>query len=167
VSKYQLAQFNVAVMKFPLDAPEMAEFVAALAPINALAERAPGFVWRLQGDGGDSTAFRPIGEHVLVNMSVWEDVASLDAYTYRSGHVEIVRRRRDWFELMKEMSFVLWWVERGRIPTVQEALEKLERARREGPTPEAFTFRNAFAPPDAELPGAPIALGGARPAEGH
>ena len=95
MSAYELAQLNVAVMKEPLDSPGMADFVANLDRINALAEASPGFLWRLQSDAGDATAFRPLGETTLVNMSVWKNVESLNQYVYRSAHAEIMRRRNE------------------------------------------------------------------------
>lgn len=149
MSTCELAQLNVAVMKEPLESPSMADFVANLDRINALAESSPGFVWRLQTEDGDATAMRPMGEDTLVNVSVWRDVESLNNYVYQSAHVEIMRRRRDWFERMREAYVVLWWVRKGHRPTEQEAIEKLELLRAKGPTEEAFTFRHAFPPPDA------------------
>lgn len=47
MSAYELAQLNVASMKYPLDSPEMADFANNLDRINALAEASPGFAWRL------------------------------------------------------------------------------------------------------------------------
>ncbi len=149
MSAYELAQLNVAVMNEPLESPSMADFVASLDRINALAEQSPGFVWRLQTEEGDATALRPMGDDVIVNMSVWKDVESLNDYVYRSAHVEIMHRRKEWFQRMKDAYMVLWWVPRGHRPTVQEAIARLERLRQEGPTGAAFNFRQAFAAPDA------------------
>jgi hypothetical protein len=129
----------------------MADFVGNLDRINALAERSAGFIWRLQSDDGNATSIRPLGEDVLVNMSVWRDVQSLSEFVYRSDHAGIMRRRRDWFERMREAFVVLWWVPRGHRPTLEEALVKLERLRTQGPTAEAFSFRQAYGPPDAPL----------------
>ena len=156
MSTYELAQLNIAIMKEPLDSPVMADFVANLERINALAENSPGFVWRLQSEEGDATALRPLGNETLVNMSVWRDTESLNQYVYQSAHVEIMRRRKEWFSRMREAYVVLWWVRAGHRPTIAEASEKLERLRAEGPTAAAFTFRNAFPPPHASparLPG--------------
>ena len=164
MSKFELAQLNIAVLKAPLESPVMAEFVANLDRINAVAEAAPGFVWRLQTDDGDATALRPLGENVLVNMSVWRDVAALNHYVYKSAHLEVMRRRKEWFERMAQAYLVLWWVPRGHRPTVEEAVERLELLRMQGPTPRAFNFRNAFLPPDAARPDAPFAFGDACPA---
>jgi hypothetical protein len=45
---YVLAQVNIARMRAPLDSPLLADFVADLDPVNATADTAPGFLWRLQ-----------------------------------------------------------------------------------------------------------------------
>ena len=163
MSRYELAQLNVAIMKEPLEAPGMADFVANLDRINALAEASAGFVWRLQTEEGDATALRPMGENTLVNMSVWRDVASLNDFVYRSAHVEIMRRRKEWFERMSDAYVVLWWVPKGHRPSIDEALSKLALLRNKGATAEAFTFRQAFDAPDAEEPRAPFAFGDACP----
>ena len=150
MSAYQLAQLNIGVIKGPMDSPVMADFAGNLDRINALAESLPGFVWRLQTEEGDATAIRPFeDENMLVNMSVWRDVESLNQYVYHSAHVELMRRRREWFERMDAAFLVLWWVPAGHIPSVEEALARLELLRTTGPTAEAFTFHRAFSAPDA------------------
>lgn len=161
---YELAQLNVAVMKTPLDSPEMADFVGNLDRINALAEQSPGFVWRLQSAEGNATDFRPLGENVLVNLSVWSDVASLSRYVYRTAHVEIMRRRREWFERMSAAYLVLWWVPAGHRPTEHEAIARLERLRAEGPSPDAFTFAQAYGPPDSAAAASPFRIDDTCPA---
>ena len=150
MSAYELAQLNIGIFRGPIDSPVMAEFVANLDRINALADRAPGFVWRLQTEDGNATAIRPFDdENMAVNMSVWRDADSLRAFVYHTAHVEIMRRRREWFERMSEAFLVLWWVRKGHRPTVDEAIARLEALRANGPTRDAFTFRQAFPPPDA------------------
>jgi hypothetical protein len=150
MSAYQLAQLNIGRIKAPMDSPVMAGFANNLDRINALAEATPGFVWRLQTDEGDATAIRPFDDpDMLVNMSVWRDVESLNRYVYQSAHVELMKKRREWFERMDEAFLVLWWVPAGHIPSVAEAVARLDKLRSHGPTPEAFTFRHAFPPPDA------------------
>lgn len=152
MSTYELAQLNIGVIKGPMDSPVMAEFAANLERINAMAESAAGFVWRLQTDDGDATAIRPFdNDNMLINMSVWQDIESLSAYVYKSGHVEIMRRRREWFERMEQAFLVLWWMPKGHRPSVSEAIEKLELLRAKGPTPDAFTFREPFPSPGAGL----------------
>jgi Domain of unknown function (DUF3291) len=165
MSAYQLAQLNIGVIRGPIDSPVMAEFVANLDRINALAERTPGFVWRLQTEEGNATAIRPYpdNENMAVNLSVWKDVNSLRRFVFHSAHVEIMRRRREWFETMDEAFLVLWWVPEGHRPTIEEAKARLEVLRRKGPTAEAFTFRQFYPPPDAQAR-APSAFGDECPA---
>ena len=77
MSKYQLAELNVAELKAPLDSPQLKDFVDNLDRINALAEGSPGFIWRLKGDGNDATGLRPMGDRIIVNLSVWKDAETL------------------------------------------------------------------------------------------
>ena len=145
-----LAQVNVARALAPTDSPLLADFMAALDPVNALADGAPGFVWRLATEDGNATAIRPFeDERILVNMSVWETVEDLAAFVYRSGHLDVMRRRREWFARI-EHHMALWWVPAGHVPSLAEAKERLAHLRRHGPTPHAFTFKARFAP-DARL----------------
>jgi hypothetical protein len=151
-----IAQLNVGRMLAPVTAPEIADFMAALDPINALADTAPGFVWRLQTDDGNATSIHAFDDELmLLNMSVWESIETLRAFTYTTAHTDVLRRRREWFERLAVAHMVLWWVPAGHIPTVDEALERLDRLRRDGPTPAAFTFRVPFAA-DAGDPGIPL-----------
>lgn len=150
MSQYQLAQLNIATLLEPLDSPRLADFVANLDRINLLAEQSPGFVWRLKDDMGDATAIRPFGDNIVVNMSVWEDIESLHAYAFRSAHVDVLRRRKEWFENMSEAYAVLWWVPRDHRPTTQEASERLTCLREHGSTVAAFTFRKSFPAPGAQ-----------------
>ena len=151
MSKLYLAQLNIAVLKEPLDSPLLADFVANLDRINALAEDSPGYIWRLKTDEGNATAFCPLGENIIVNMSVWKDTASLQQYVHKSAHTEIMSRRKEWFERMPEAFMVLWWIPEDHLPTIEEAMEKLEQLRKHGPTPSAFSFRNPFPAPDSSL----------------
>ena len=146
MSGYHLAQVNVAVAKHPLDDPRMAGFTLMLDSVNAIADRAPGFVWRLVGEGdSDATAVRtPLGPDVMINLSVWESVEALRDFVYRSPHLDQLRQRAQFFELPKEPFQALWWVPAGHVPTVAEAIERLRMLRRDGPTPLAFTFRRLF-----------------------
>lgn len=148
MSSFQLAQLNIATLREPLESPSMADFVASLERINGLAEQSAGFVWRLQDDVGDATSLRPFGDLVIVNMSVWMDVESLRRFAFESAHVEIFRRRREWFERMSNAYSVLWWVRRGHRPTLDDASERLDCLRARGATVHAFTFKDTFSPPD-------------------
>lgn len=148
MESYELAQLNIGVIRAPMDSPVMEGFASNLDRINTLAEATPGFVWRLQTEEGDATAIRPFNDpNMLVNMSVWRDVESLNAYVYNSAHVELMRRRREWFERMTEAYLVLWWVPQGHRPSIKEAVERLRLLRAQGPSEHAFTFRQPFPPP--------------------
>ncbi len=148
MSKYELAQLNIARMKAPLESPVMAEFVANLGRVNELAEKSPGYKWRLKTEEGNATALRPFGVELLVNLSVWQDLKSLRDYVFGSGHAQIMQQRRQWFERMAEAYVVFWWVPAGHRPSVEEAKERLEYLRTHGPTQRAFTFRNPYPSPD-------------------
>jgi hypothetical protein len=144
---FHLAQVNIGRARGETTEPIMAGFMARLADINALAERTPGFVWRLQTDEGDATAVRPYGDsRIMINMSVWADLESLRTYVYRSAHAEVMKRRREWFEKFERVYAALWWVPAGHHPVVAEAVERLAHLEQYGPTPFAFTFAEPFDP---------------------
>jgi predicted AlkP superfamily pyrophosphatase or phosphodiesterase len=147
MAEFLLAQVNVGRLVAPLDDPRIDDFRNNLDRINALADAAPGFVWRLVGEGDNATDIDVFGDPLqILNMSVWTDMASLGAYVYRTAHREIMVRRREWFEPPTEAFQCLWWVRAGHRPTPQEAVERLTYLRRHGPSPFAFTFREPFAP---------------------
>ena len=147
--KYNLAQVNIAKARAPMDDPIMQGFVEQLDSINAIADAAPGFVWRLQTYGMDNaTALQPFeNPRILINMSVWDSIESLRAYVYSGPHVQVLRDRAQWFEPMTGPILVLWWIKEGHVPTVDEAKERLALLAEKGPTIEAFTFKISFSPP--------------------
>ena len=146
MSDDHLAQVNVARLLAPIESPEIAGFVAALDPVNARADRAAGFVWRLQTEAGNATAVHAFDDPlVIVNLSVWESLEALEAFAYGDqGHRAVLRRRREWFERHLESHTALWWIPAGTTPTVTEAVDRLEHLRAHGPTRRAFTFRDRF-----------------------
>jgi heme-degrading monooxygenase HmoA len=155
MSGYHLAQINVGKFIHSRDDPANADFMNALDPVNAQADGAPGFIWRLVGEGNDATDLVPdaTDPQLLVNMSVWTDVEALAAFVYRnSDHLAFMRRRKEWFEKI-EVFQALWWVLAGHIPSVSEGMERIALLKANGPTAKAFTFRQTFAAPD----GAPAA----------
>ena len=144
---HHLAQVNIARMVAPLDDPLMAEFVGRLDEINALADRSPGFVWRLQTESGNATYIRPYeDDRIVVNLSVWESVGHLKEYVYRSAHAEVMRKRGQWFEKFDGPYLALWWVESGHIPTVEEAKERLDYLRTHGESEFAFSLKRVYTP---------------------
>ena len=146
-----LAQVNIGRIRAPLDSPLLARFVARLDEINALADRSPGFVWRLQTPEGNATYLRPYDDdRILINMSVWESVEHLKAYVYGSSHRELLQQRRDWFEKLEGVYAALWWVPLGHRPSIDEAKTRLAHLAGKGPTPYAFSFKDTF-PVGSEL----------------
>jgi hypothetical protein len=145
---------NIARALAPLDSAQLAGFVAALDPVNAVADAAPGFVWRLQAEDGNATSLRAFEDDaegadggILVNMSVWESVEALGAFVYSAAHIAVLRQRRQWFEHMKDPYAACWWIPRGHIPAITEAEDRVRHVRRHGPTPWAFTLKVHFPPP--------------------
>ena len=147
--KYHLAEYNIARLIAPLDDPLIEPFVAALDPLNRLADEAPGFVWRLQTAEGDSTAVRVRDDPaIIINFSVWESADALSDFAYKSSHADIFRRRREFFGLLETPNLVCWWIPAGYEPTVEEAEDRLRHLEDHGPTPHAFTLKQLFPAPD-------------------
>jgi hypothetical protein len=146
---FHLAQCNIVKLKAPLDSPTVAGFVAALDPINAVADAAPGFVWRLKSDDGNATSIRVFADdQILLNMSVWESTEALRIYVYKSDHKEVLRRRREWADRFEGVQSALWWTRAGTVPEPTEAVARLEALGRLGPTEYAFSFQTPFDAPD-------------------
>ncbi len=149
VPDFHLAQVNIALPLEPLDSERLKGFVDALEPINAIADAAPGFVWRLQTEDGDATAIRPFDDdRLLINMSPWESLEAFAEFVYGPEHAGVMRHRRRWFVPMREMITALWWSPVGIVPTPADAVQRLDLLRTHGPTPDAFTVRQPFARPD-------------------
>ncbi|UUY04996.1 DUF3291 domain-containing protein [Svornostia abyssi] len=144
---FHLAQVNIGDTVAPTDSPQLADFMNGLDHVNAQADAAPGFVWRLQTEEGNATDLRVFDGAALINMSVWESLETLRAFVYENGdHRAYMRRRREWF-VKSDLPFqCLWWVPAGHIPSLEEAEERLTALRDRGPTPFAFTFRERFSP---------------------
>jgi hypothetical protein len=147
VADFHIAQINIGRARGAVDGPVLAEFMALLDPVNELADNWPGFVWRMQDDAGNNTSLRPYDdERIIVNMSTWETIDTLWDFVYAGMHLEVMRRRREWFERFESTYLGLWWVPAGTEPTVDEAKLRLASLDAHGPTPYAFTFKQRFAP---------------------
>lgn len=148
--QYHIAQINIGRVVAALDDPIMEGFVSRLDELNAIADRSPGFVWRLQTSAGNATYFRPYDDdRILMNMSVWESVESLKHYVYRTMHAELLRHRHEWFEKFAGTYLALWWVPAGHVPGIDEAKKRLAHLDSHGPTEFAFTFKKVFPPDEA------------------
>jgi hypothetical protein len=148
---YHLAQINISRLLAPIDDPQITGFVNQLDEINALADRAPGFVWRLKSESGNATDIAYNDDpFVIVNMSVWESIGALRGFAYKSDHAKVFRDRAKWFEKMEKPSYCLWWISAGHIPTVAEGRERLEHYQTHGATPYSFWFSQQFPQPADE-----------------
>jgi len=149
---FHLAQANVARVRAPIDSPDLAGFVALLEPINAIADKSPGFVWRLQSDDGNATSISVFDDdEFLVNMSVWKTVEQLRAFVFETQHLAVFQRRKEWFHRIAEAHLALWWIPAGQIPTVADAEEPITDLRAHGATPYAFTLTDPFPAPEGLL----------------
>jgi hypothetical protein len=148
---HHLAQINIARLIAPIDDPKIAEFVAQLEPINALADKAPGFVWRLQSESGNATDIAYCDDpFIIVNMSVWESIEALRNFACKSDHARVFRDRAKWFERMGKPHYCLWWIPAGHLPTVAEGRERLRHYQSNGATPYSFWFTQPFPQPADE-----------------
>ena len=143
-----MAQLNVGRLRAPIDDPRIDDFRSNLAPINALADASPGFVWRLQSDSGNATDIQAYDDPLMiVNMSVWDSIDRLFDFAYRTSHTKVMNRRKEWFDPLPGPHMVLWWIPAGTVPTVEEAKRRLDYLAAHGPTATAFTFKVRFPAP--------------------
>lgn len=148
MAKFQLAQINIARLLYPEGDSRVAFFFDNLERINTLAERSPGFVWRLKDESGDATSINAFDDPMLiVNMSVWESIEALHDFAFNTIHRKIFERRTEFFTSLDGPHAALWWVKVGAYPTTEDAKKKLEHIEAHGPTQKAFTFAKRFSPP--------------------
>ncbi len=140
-----LAELNVGRLLAPTDDPRVAEFMGALDRVNGLGKRMPGFVWMMEGSGdpgtGNTEAKIDGDAQYVSNLTVWENVETLEAFVWNTVHRAFYERRQEWFEVLGKMHFVMWWVPAGHRPTLEEALERLEHLRVHGDSEQAFGWK--------------------------
>jgi hypothetical protein len=147
MTDFHIAQLNVARSVAPLDDARMADFMNSLDEINGLGESSPGFVWRLKSDSGNATDIKLSDNPLfIINLTVWRSIDDLYAFVYRSHHKDYFARRFEWFERYGAPSSVMWWIPAGTVPTPEEAMRRLALLTENGPTPDAFTFKQRFDP---------------------
>jgi hypothetical protein len=146
---YHLAQVNIAKRLAPMDDPIMQDFINNVEKINAIADEAEGFIWRMQDEDKDLGADIFQDDTLLINMSVWESLVSLFNYTYKSGHIEVFKRKKEWFSKMKMVHMAFWYIPEGYEPTFQDAKQRLDYLNKYGDTPYAFSFKSKFSAKDA------------------
>ena len=148
---YYIAQINIAKLKYSLTDPRVKDFVDNLDRINKLAEKTPGFVWRLKDETGNAINIKIFDDELMIfNMSVWKTIQDLFAYTYRSDHIDVFRRKGEWYETMKEAHLALWWTPIGVYPSAHEGLGRLYYLQMHGPGPTVFTFKKQYSPEQLE-----------------
>lgn len=147
---WHLAEVDIGELRGGVDDPAMAEFFASLDPVNAIADKSPGFVWRLQSsDAPGATGVRPsIDPLLLINLSVWESLEALKTFVHRSNHADILRRRRQWMTPFEGVQLAMWWIPAGTLPTVNDGLSRLWHLDRYGTTELAFNFKETFQAPE-------------------
>jgi hypothetical protein len=140
-----LAVINIARARYPLDDPRMGDFVGNLDRVNGIADRSPGFVWRLVNTGNGTTDGFDDAQ-MVVNMAVWQSVEALENFTYRTIHKRFFARRREWFDPLETPHMALWWIDEGRVPSVEDGKARLELLNQKGPSQDAFVFGKVFTP---------------------
>ena len=145
---FHLAQINIGkILGASMNDPVMKDFVDQLDEVNALAEESKGFIWRLKDEANNATSIRAFDDdQVIVNMSVWQTAENLEAFVYSGRHLEVLKRRKEWFSRLK-MFMALWWIPAGSVPTIEEAKKRLLHLEENGPSAFAFDFKKRFAPP--------------------
>lgn len=140
--RMHLAELNVGRLLAPTDDPRVAEFMGALDRVNSLGKRMPGFVWMMEGSGAPGTGnteARIGGDAQFIsNLTVWESVETLETFVWNTVHRAFYERRAEWFEVLGQMHFVMWWVPEGHRPTLDEGLARLEHLRVFGDSEQAF-----------------------------
>ena len=149
---HQLAQINVGRLKYAAEDARLADFMNNLDYINGIAEASSGFIWRLKDETGNATNIRTYEDpRIIVNLSVWESIEALQAFAYRTEHVQFFRRREEWFEDFGGPSMALWWITAGEYPSADQGRTRLEHLAKHGSTQHVFTFREKFSAPDLAL----------------
>lgn len=145
-----LAQINVATAKYDMAAPEMADFAAMLNVVNELAERTPGFVWRLKDDNGAGATGVRVDDNprTIIQLSLWETPETLEHFVWKTVHAKVYNRKAEWFPHGTGPNLAFWWQPAGTVPTAMEAFARLQRLREQGPSLHAFGW--------AELSGADL-----------
>ncbi|MDG4649088.1 DUF3291 domain-containing protein [Roseibacterium sp. SDUM158017] len=141
---HHVAQLNVGQLWHPLDDPRTAGFTDNAGKVNAIADRSPGFVWRLVEDGQaslrDGVTPYPGDPCALRTLSVWEGPEALEHFVMRTLHGTFLKRREAWFRPQDHRTYVIWPVPAGHLPEVREGLDRLADLERDGPTDAAYDF---------------------------
>ena len=149
MKNFYLAEINIAKRLAPMDDPIMQDFVNNVDNMNAIADKSEGFIWRLQEEDKDEAVVIFQDDSLIINMSVWETINALFNYTYKSGHIEVFKRKKEWFSKMKMVHMAFWYVPEDYKPTFKDAKARLDHKEKHGDTPFAFSFKAKFTIEDA------------------
>ena len=144
MGKYALSQVNIAKRLAPFSDPIMQDFVNNVGKMNAIADTSEGFIWRLKDEDKDEAVLVFKDDSLIINISVWESREALFNYTYNSGHIEVFKRKKEWFSKINMLHMAFWYIPEGYIPTFQDAKDRLDFLNKHGETPYAFTFKSKF-----------------------
>ena len=155
VQGHHIAHFNIARLRAMPGDPLVAEFVDNVPKVNSIAERSPGFVWRLNDQSAQvsrDVRFEAVMDDPLlaVSLSVWETVEALEFFVEKTVHGAFLRRRESWFEPWTGPNYVIWPVASGHVPTLQEGKERLAALARDGASEQAFDFAYAAGKQEGE-----------------
>ncbi|MGB0658907.1 MAG: DUF3291 domain-containing protein [Mangrovicoccus sp.] len=140
---YHLAELNFGILRHDWDDPRVAEFVEALDAVNAVAERSPGFVWRLSDEEMDAAQNDPDGAlggnpRMASTLSVWEDPQSLKHFVFNTVHARFYKRGAEWFAPETGGNLVMWWVAKGHRPSIEDGKARHAYWAAHGDTDQAF-----------------------------
>jgi hypothetical protein len=149
MQEFNIAEINIAKIKgVDINDPVMKEFVDNLDGVNAIAESSSGFVWRLKDESNNATSINPYNdEQIIINISVWESIEALENFMYKTFHSNFLKRRKEWFQAFGKVSTAMWWIPKGQVPTIEEAVEKLDYLQKNGSSELVFDFKNKFPVP--------------------
>lgn len=152
----RIAFFTLGVLREPAGHAAVQGFVDRIAGVYAYMDGSEGFFARSQrnietwehswgpmllpGCAAAGLGF----DRAIMTLSVWRDLKAVAAFAYRGAHGEALAKRADWFESGPWPAYAAWWIAPDHRPNWAEAVERLDRLDREGPTLAAFTFRQAY-----------------------
>ncbi|MDJ0825932.1 MAG: DUF3291 domain-containing protein [Rhodobacter sp.] len=139
---FHLAELNIGRLVARPNDPRVAEFMANLDRVNGLGRRMPGFVWMMEGSGepgtGNTDNCLDGDPQFVANLSVWDDAEALETFVWKTVHKQFYDRRHEWFQMLTDQHFVMWWIPAGHRPSLDEAMSRLDHLKTHGDSEHAF-----------------------------
>jgi hypothetical protein len=166
----RISFFTLGVMKGPAGDAVVQGFVDRLPAVYAAAEGSAGFfarsirnveTWEHSWGPVIAPKCVPAGltlDQLAMTLSLWRDLESVAAFSYRGLHGEALSKRTEWFVKGPWPSYVAWWVDEHHQPTWREAVDRIDQLQAHGSTSAAFNFRQPF-----DSTGSPVRLKSASP----